>query len=75
MSTYKTEQGDTWDIIALRVYGDEHFMDTLIKANLEHRKTVIFGHGVVLTVPEIDTTSKEFEANLPPWKRLGSDGT
>lgn len=71
MSTYKTQQGDTWDLIALRVYGDEHFMDTLIKANIEHRKTVIFGNGVLLTIPEIDTTSKEYEANFPPWKREG----
>ena len=71
MSTYKTQQGDTWDLIALRVYGDEHFMDTLIKANIEHRKTVIFSHSVTLTVPEIDTTDKVYEANLPPWKREG----
>ena len=39
MSTYKTQQGDTWDLIALRVYGDEHFMDVLINANIEQRKT------------------------------------
>ena len=45
MATYKTEQGDTWDLIALRVYDDEHFMDVLIKANIEHRKTVIFQSG------------------------------
>lgn len=75
MATYKTEQGDTWDLIALRVYDDEHFMDVLIKANIEHRKTVIFQSGVVLTVPDIDTTSKEYEANLPPWKRQGGDGS
>ena len=72
-TTYKTELGDTWDLISLRVYEDEHFMDVLIQANLEHRKTVIFKNGVVLTVPEIDTTTKSDLANLPPWKQLGSD--
>ena len=46
-------------------------MDTLIKANINHRKTAIFSSGIVLTVPDIDTTSQEYEANLPPWKREG----
>lgn len=69
MTTYKTQLGDTWDLIALRVYGDEHFMNVLIAANIEHRKTAIFSNGIVLTVPDIDTTSPDFEANLPPWKR------
>ena len=73
MATYTTQQGDTWDAISKRVFGDEHYMDALIKANIDHRKTVIFPHGVALTVPEIDTDSAEFEASLPPWKRTGGD--
>lgn len=71
MATYTTTQGDTWDIIAKNKYGSEMFMDVLIKANISHRKTVIFPAGVVLEVPEIDTTSAEYEANLPVWKRTG----
>lgn len=67
--TVKTHQGDTWDILAKKIYGDEHFMTELINANIHFRKTVIFSSGVVLNVPEIDTTSKAYEANLPPWKR------
>lgn len=71
MATIKTIQGDTWDLIAKRQYGNELFMDALIKANVQHRDKVIFPAGVVLQVPEIDTTSAEFEQNLPPWKRGG----
>ena len=68
-TTYVTRQGDAWDVISKRLYGDERFMDELIRANIEHRKTVLFSYGVRLTVPEIDTKSPAYAANLPPWKR------
>lgn len=41
-TTYVTRQGDAWDVISKRLYGDERFMDELIRANIEHRKTVLF---------------------------------
>lgn len=72
MTTYTTQQGDTWDIISKLVYGDEHYFDVLIKANINYRKVVIFPYGIELTIPEIDTASTEYEENLPPWKRGGS---
>lgn len=68
-TTYVTRQGDAWDVISKRLYGDERFMDELIRANIEHRKTVLFSYGVRLTVPEIDTKLPAYAANLPPWKR------
>ena len=51
MTTYVTTSMDTWDIISKKVYGDEHFIDALIAANLEHRKVVFFSAGVELNVP------------------------
>lgn len=42
MTEYVTKQGDTWDAIAKRLYGDERFLDVLIRANINHRKTVVF---------------------------------
>lgn len=69
MGTYTTKSQDTWDKISKLIYGSELLMDRLIAANLEHRKVVFFSDGVVLNVPEIDTTSSTFESNLPPWKR------
>ena len=64
-----TQAGDTWDRLAKKLYGDERFMDRLIKANLVHRMTVVFSSGVVLNVPEVDTASSEQDVNLPRWKR------
>lgn len=72
MKTYTTVSLDTWDVIAKKLYGTEVLMDRLIRANLEHRKTVFFSAGVVLKVPDVDTGSAELAENMPPWKRGGS---
>lgn len=32
-STYTTIQGDTWDLIAYKLYGEEKYMKNLIEAN------------------------------------------
>lgn len=72
MKTYRTVSLDTWDVIAKKLYGTEVLMDRLIRANLEHRKTVFFSAGVVLKVPDVDTGSAELAENLPPWKRGGA---
>ncbi|WP_094607729.1 hypothetical protein SPSIL_009090 [Sporomusa silvacetica DSM 10669] len=64
-STYTTKQGDMWDSIAKKLYGDEYLMQDLIEANPDHVTTVIFSAGVVLTVPTSTTTTS---SSLPPWK-------
>ncbi len=64
--TYITVQGDTWDLISLKVYGSEKYMTELIEANPKHRETVFFSANVKLKVPEIETPVPE---ELPPWKR------
>ncbi|MGN0887223.1 MAG: tail protein X [Candidatus Spyradenecus sp.] len=74
MATIKTRQGDTWDMLAKRVYGDEHYLDVLLKANLDHRKTVLFPAGVVLNAPEVDTEQVAYNAALPIWKRTEGEG-
>lgn len=65
-NTYTTVSGDTWDIVAYKAYGNEMYMDTLIKANIEYKDTYIFPAEVVLTLPEIELTVSE---SLPPWKQ------
>lgn len=67
-NTYTTIQGDTWDIISLKVYGSELYTAELVAANFEQRKVLSFGAGTVLNVPDI--TAEEVEnTNLPPWRR------
>ena len=64
IKTYTTISGDTWDIVAYKVFGDERYMDKIINANLQHRETVIFPAGVTLQLPRTP-------AGLPPWKKRG----
>jgi phage tail protein X len=66
---YRTIQGDTWDIVALKMYpelGGEKLMHILLEANPAHRETVVFEANVVLDVPTADIP---VVSSLPPWKR------
>ncbi|AKL95019.1 phage tail protein X [Clostridium aceticum] len=67
MEKYITVLGDTWDMIAYRVYGDETYARDLIKANPKHIYTVIFSGGIELNVPAVE--KRELISMLPPWKR------
>lgn len=66
MDIYTTVLGDTWDIIAFKVYGDEVYMKELIRANIEYVTTVYFSAGVRIICPDITTPLNKM---LPPWKR------
>ena len=63
---YVTVQGDRWDAIAFRLWGDEHLMDRLVAVNLEYMDVLEFPAGVRLRVPD-GVSGKELEQELPPW--------
>lgn len=65
-TTYITRQGDAWDAIAHRVYGDVKYTGWLMQCNYPHLDTFVFGPGVVLRTPEppLDNTV----ASLPAWR-------
>lgn len=63
---YTTKLGDTWDLIAYRVYGNEKYMKELVEANIEFASTVFFKSGVELICPDIPILN---DSNAPPWKR------
>lgn len=65
--TYTTVLGDTWDMIAFKVYGKEKYAKELVEANLKYIEIVIFSAGTVLVIPDIKETVDY--SSLPPWKR------
>lgn len=67
MNEYSTVQGDTWDMIAKKVYGDEKQLIHLMKANPSWIQTVIFSAGVDLEIPILE--GEDIPSELPPWKR------
>lgn len=62
---YTTIQGDMWDMIAFKVYGNEYYMTELLHANQKYNDIVVFPAGISIICPEIDTATKKL---IPPWK-------
>ena len=64
--TYTTIQGDMWDMMAKRIYGDEAALNVLLEANQRYAYMVVFPAGVELDVPEY---TAPVTSMLPPWRR------
>ncbi len=69
MNTYTTVLGDTWDLIALKAYGNIKYVDTLIAANQDEEllSTVIFEAGTTINVPDL-LPEQQSGDSLPPWR-------
>lgn len=65
--TYRTVSGDVWDMIAYKTLGSTDYMPVVMQANREHIGVGVFPAGIVLTIPEIDESTRV--KNLPPWRR------
>ena len=65
-SIYTTIQGDTWDMIAYKVYGKEACMAKLIEANDELAHIAVFSSGVKIVGPPPEPRASK---SLPPWRR------
>lgn len=66
--TYRTVQGDTWDMISLNQYGSELFTKDLVEANPTYRKTLVFGAGTTLVIPDVSAQQRQ-QSIAPPWRR------
>ena len=69
---YKTIQGDIFDIIALRAYGDEHAMHFVQDANFYERFRDEFPASIILTIPQTVTLQNNLKArrSLPNLKEI-----
>lgn len=63
--TYHTVQGDTWDMIAYKVYKDEKLAGFLMEQNLLFIDYLIFPNGITLVIPE---PPQDIDDNLPIWR-------
>lgn len=62
---YITIEGDTWDSIAKKVYGDESKTDFLMFNNIKLLDILVFHSGTVLQTPPLTAHKSVF---LPPWR-------
>lgn len=68
--TYTTIQGETWDSIALKVYGGEEYAAFLMENNYPYLDILVFSSGTVLNTPDLP---EEIDGELPPWRMDGED--
>jgi|DEB0MinimDraft_12_1074336.scaffolds.fasta_scaffold00179_16 phage tail protein X len=67
---YTTEQGERFDQIAQKLFGEPGRWKDVINANPTLALVKNFDAGVVIRVPILQTaTPTGVAANLPPWKR------
>lgn len=66
MKEYRTIQGDTWDWIAKKIYGNEKRLDVLMETNQDLLDILIFPAGVILQIPEELPESAE---DVPAWRK------
>lgn len=69
MDSIQTIQGDTWDTIAHRVYGDVLRTQDLMQAreNVRLIDIEVFPGGVTVYTPEVETGIQE--TDLPDWRK------
>ena len=63
---YKTKSGDTWDIVAKEVYGDELYTSFLMGNNQEYLDYFVFPEGVLVIIQDKPDNDDDF---LPDWRR------
>lgn len=67
--TITTVQGDTWDTIAQRAYGNTLRTQNLMEAreNIRLLDFQVFPAGIVVTAPEV--MESEIMDDLPEWRK------
>lgn len=68
---YHASAGETFDSVALEVYGDEKFAAELLQANVEHAGKLIFSGGEALALPTLTVQTEEDsgeQIGTAPWK-------
>jgi len=70
MKQYRAAQGDVWDLLSYRLYGDEGFTHVLLAANPELQHIVQFEEATMINVPDRPETRAQSSSNLPPWKQV-----
>jgi len=69
MLEYITKDGDRWDLIAYRMYGDPYLYPVLLSANPELRALTLLPGGKKVKVPILYVPEEGEEEVNPPWQR------
>ncbi len=66
-----TAEGDRWDLLAWKYYGDATQYERIVAANVRVAIMPVLPSGIVLHIPVIEEPAAELADNeeLPPWLR------
>ena len=64
---YITQEGDTFDLLALEMYNDERLAHYIIEFNPDYVDVIIFEGGIHLKLPIVE--NPETIETIPPWRR------
>lgn len=67
--THVTTEGERWDQLAARYYGDALAYERIVAANPHVPLTTALPSGLVLSIPIIEQDDLSEEEELPPWLR------
>lgn len=66
---HPTSDGDRWDLLAWKYYGDATRYEEIIAANPEVPILPILPAGIMLVIPVIEDDEPTDTQDLPPWKQ------
>jgi phage tail protein X len=67
---YITKEGERWDTVAFKAYGDAANVNGIIEANPSVSILPILPIGTRLKIPVIEQGEAQLDSDLlPPWKR------
>lgn len=64
---YTTVSGDTFDIIAYKLFGNEKYAELLMEANFPLLDYIVFPSGIEVSIPEVEDNGSEVD--IPEWRR------
>lgn len=59
--------GETFDLLALKMYGDDQLAGYIIDYNPDYSDVIIFEGGEILKIPVVD--NPETDEMVAPWRR------
>lgn len=71
MNTYTTLQGQTWDQIAMEVFGTEYMADKIMDLNRDKLDVFVFPADVMLVLPDEGAAlSQSVPSDYPAWRAM-----
>jgi len=69
--TYISSDGDRWDLLAWKYYGDPTLFGPMLMANPDLPIEPVLAAGLIVVIPVLQAAAVVV-TNLPPWKSATS---